>query len=254
MRAIENRLSQIRDLMELGLLSRDFETILAMHFSRWIRPGDWVIDVGANVGVHLERFVSLAGSTGRVFAFEPLPDHYADLRQRFSAANVVVENFALSHMEGTSSFTHAEGSPGESGLRTRIFNNPDSARPTIITAQTRKLDQYLPQFDRVNFIKIDIEGGEIDCLKGSLGTIAAHRPVISVEYGRPSYSVYGNTTFTLFDLVASIDYVLYDIFMNRLADRQDWGVACDSIYWDYFMVPVEKECEFIERVRSGVNV
>ena len=48
-------------------------------------------------------------------------------------------------------------------------------------------------------MKIDIEGGEVACLRGATRVLKHFRPFISVEYGRPSYSAYGLTARSLYD-------------------------------------------------------
>ena len=101
--------------------------------------------------------------------------------------------------------------------------------------------QGLPRLD---FMKIDIEGGEIDCLRGALATIKRDRPVISVEYGAPAYSVYGHSKRTLFDFAKENDYLLCDLYLNSLSAPADWELACDSNYWDFFLVPQERASKF----------
>ena len=51
----------------------DYEKILADNFQRFLRAGDWVVDVGAHTGVHTAKMIKAIGTTGRVLAFEPLP-------------------------------------------------------------------------------------------------------------------------------------------------------------------------------------
>lgn len=238
-------------LLSTGIASIDYETLLESHYSKWLRPGDVAVDVGAHSGRHLAKLLEAVGPSGRVFAFEPLPDKFDDLTRNFDRPNVFLHNAALAREAGLCQFTHAQGAPQESGLRERRYNDPDKARPRKIEVQVQKLDALLAQLKTLAFIKIDIEGGEIDCLRGAMRVIDTYRPVISVEYGHQSYSVYGNTKWTLFDLCDELGYTLYDMFLNRLASRQIWGSAVDSIYWDYLMVPREKESIFLDRMGRG---
>ena len=65
----------------------------------WIRPGDWILDVGANVGHYTKRFSELAGASGRVIAFEPTPTTFSLLAanaQLFAHLNVTLINAAVS--------------------------------------------------------------------------------------------------------------------------------------------------------------
>ena len=66
---------------------------------RLISPGDWVLDIGANIGQYTKRFSELVGDSGRVIAFEPVPDTFELLTanaQRFRQKNVTLFNAAAS--------------------------------------------------------------------------------------------------------------------------------------------------------------
>lgn len=248
MTAIAERIDQIKTLLEMRLVTFDYEAILEAHYRKLIRPGDTVIDVGAHVGRHLRHMVDRVGATGVAIAFEPLPFAYQALCAEFPTSNVLIHNVALSDDEGRSEFTHAQGTPEESGLKPREFNNPTAANPTKIAVDVRTLDGFTETLRNLSFIKIDTEGGEIGCLRGATATLNRFRPIVSVEYGRPSYSAYGHTCETLFDFAVDQGYVLFDLFLNELSNRDDWRVACDSIYWDYFMVPSERREGFVSRL------
>jgi hypothetical protein len=141
----------------------------------------------------------------------------------------------------------ADGAPEESGLRERVYNHPEAVTPTRIEVVAETLDQHVASLRGLRFIKIDVEGAEMNVLCGATDVLARYRPVVSVEYGRPAYSVYGHGTFALFDFAEQHGYAMYDIFAHRLS-REDWAIACDSVYWDYFMVPVEAQAAFARDV------
>ncbi|MCS3391301.1 FkbM family methyltransferase [Burkholderia thailandensis] len=245
---IQARLSQIGDLMSFGIIQLDYEEVLAKHYRRWIQPGDTVIDVGAHLGLHLSRFIELAGPTGQVIGFEPLPFAFDILSTQHACPTLTLNNVALAHEPAHAEFTFAQGSPGESGLRKRLYISPETVTPTLIPVKVDTLDMHTENLRSVDYIKIDIEGGEIGCLEGATRTIDKFRPLISTEYGYPSYSVYGLTKDSLFNFASSKNYVLFDIFLNRIDTRDEWHIVCDSICWDYFLVPAEKLDVFTERV------
>lgn len=226
----------------------DYEAMLQEVYSKWIQPGDTAADIGAHVGRHLRHLYDAVGETGTVLAFEPLPFAYESLCENYARPNIQIHNVALAEEAGTSSFVHAQGTPEESGLRKRIYNRGELADPTIITVNVGRLDDYTTDLAELNFVKIDTEGGEIGCLKGATETLAKYRPVVSVEYGSPSFTAYGLGKFDLFDLAGHRGFVMYDIFLNRL-NRADWELAVDSIYWDFLMVPTEACAKFEARVR-----
>ncbi|MBU9359544.1 FkbM family methyltransferase [Burkholderia multivorans] len=244
------RLAQVRDLRDQGLIKLDFENMLQTHYRRWIQPGDTVVDIGAHKGRHLQHFMNCVGSRGRVIAFEPLPIQHSLLRKKYRGNSVSIHRIALSDEIGQTEFTYARGTPEESGLKPRIYNFPRRANPTKIKVNVDRLDNFTSNLSTLSFVKIDTEGGEIGCLRGATETLTRLRPIVSVEYGYPSYSGYGYTRDTLFDLASEKGYVLYDVFLNSLAERADWHIACDSIYWDFFMIPAERQEEFISKIRG----
>ena len=70
---------------------------------QWVRPGDWVLDVGANVGHYSNRLSELVGPTGRVFAFEPVPQTFEILAAnmgRCPLGNITLLNVAASDTMG----------------------------------------------------------------------------------------------------------------------------------------------------------
>lgn len=240
-------IESLKSLFGQGVVKFDYELLLEKRYRHWIKKGDVVVDIGAHNGRHLRKFMALTGKSGHVIGFEPIPIKFAKLKKYYNDKCLLI-NSALSYKSGVANFIVAEGALQESGLKERIYNKPKKVHPRTIQVTLETLDSYAQQISSVKFIKIDVEGGEIDCLRGAVEVINKFRPVISIEYGEPSYSVYGNTKWTLFDFCEEHKYVLYDIFLNRLNSRDKWSSTVDAISWDYFMVPLEKESEFIDAV------
>jgi FkbM family methyltransferase len=225
-----------------GVCTPDYEKLLTQSYHRflWVIPSQdiVIIDIGAHAGQHLEHFVRFAGSDGRVIAFEPLPDLAAALKARFRQPNVEVREIALGPEAGFAQFQRNRDIPGESGIRQRKSQVPVIFEPVHVTVDT--LDRQTADLERLTYLKIDVEGGEIDCLLGARNTLRRLRPFISVEYGAPGYTVYGHTASTLFELAQDLDYVPSDLFGNLIETASDWISICDLSYWDYFLVPAER--------------
>lgn len=215
----------------------DYESLLEKAYLKVLKQGDTVLDIGAHAGRHTVRFIHAVGAKGSVIAFEPLPQKVLELRSCFGTIDV--REMALSDVVGFAEFTMVPNALEESGLRERIYNIPGQELIKI-SVQVSTLDTESAGFSKVDYIKIDTEGGEIDCLKGGLKTLALFRPIISIEYGFPAYSAYGNTPATLFNIAEQADYVLGDLFGNPIFRADDWDAICDKAYWDYFMIPTEK--------------
>ena len=221
----------------------DYEFILERTYRPLIKPGDTVIDVGAHAGRHTAVFRDLVGGSGTVLAFEPLPDIAQVLRSRGLDDCVQVFECDLSDFSGRTSFVHARGSPEESGLKPRTYTDPAAADPATIDVEVRRLDEFLPSIDKLSFIKLDIEGAELSCLRGAQEVIGRFRPTISVEYGATAYGAYGETERSLFDFAELIDYRIGDLFGATCPDLATWLRVCNTSFWDYLLVPCEKHDE-----------
>lgn len=154
---------------------------------RLLGPGSTCIDVGAHSGSILREMIAVAPLGGHI-AFEPLPALAAHLRKAYP--RVRVHEAALGDENTTAEFVHVENDPAYSGLRERLYDRPDP-RLGRIAVRVVRLDDVVPPDGRVDFIKLDIEGGEYHALRGAVRTIARCRPVIVFEAGARSTGQYG---------------------------------------------------------------
>jgi len=222
----------------------DWEQILAEQYSAALNSPRAIVDVGAHLGLHTERFLNLGAE---VIAFEPIP-HLADaLRLRFSGKRLRVEAKALSNREGESTFVVNHTAPGQSGLLARL-DTPDSALLQQIAVELIPLDHY--QLQNIDFIKIDCEGAEPIILEGGTKTIRTSRPLISVEYGQPGYEAYGLNKKTLYDWATTFDYFVSDLFGNPFETPEEYDACVNIYYWDYFLIPKEK-METMARLKTN---
>jgi hypothetical protein len=88
-------------------------------------------------------------------------------------------------------------------------------------------------------------------LRSGLSFLTRTRPVLSVEYGHPAYSVYGHQPGDLFEFAATQQYALHDLFMNPVADLDEWLAIVDQATWDFFLVPREKTPLTLDYDRSA---
>ena len=148
---------------------------------RWVQPGDWVIDVGANVGHYTNRFSALVGATGRVIAFEPVPDTFEILASNaavFRHLNVTLLNAAAS--ESTAVF--GMSIPRfQSGLM-NYYEAAITTNGAGVQVMTLSIDAL--RIERpVRLIKIDAEGHDLSVLRGARDLIQRDKPILIVESG-----------------------------------------------------------------------
>ncbi len=173
------------------------EELKRLHFARQIRkdtfvtwepeykildtlvnPGDWVIDIGANVGHYTKRLSDLVGNDGRVLAFEPVPatfDLLAANVQRFNYKNVSLMNAAASDKFETVGITMPSFSSGLANFyEAHISEGGDLS---VLALPVDSLSINRP----ISLIKIDAEGHEEFVLKGMRGLIEKYKPTLIVE-------------------------------------------------------------------------
>ncbi|HEV7750854.1 MAG TPA: FkbM family methyltransferase [Baekduia sp.] len=205
-------------------------TQLIMQYA--LSVDDDCIDVGANVGRVLEDIVRMAPQ-GRHVAFEPIPDHAADLRRRF--AQVDVHEAALAEEAGESSFVLVPEATGYSGLRQRDY--PASITATReITVRLERLDDVIDADLCPRLLKVDVEGGELGVFRGGRETISRHRPIVVFEHGaHTSRDSYGTTSEEVHDvLVGDCGLRLYDLDGEGPLSRDEFVErAFAGLHWNW---------------------
>lgn len=150
---------------------------------QFINPGDWVIDIGANVGHYTRRFSELVGSAGRVIAFEPVPTTFALLAanvQLFPHANVTLINAAASNQTHEVGISIPKFSTGLSNYYQAQLSAPSITGELVVL--TLQVD-FLKIRNPIALVKIDAEGHEHFVLKGMQRLIEQYRPLLIVETG-----------------------------------------------------------------------
>jgi FkbM family methyltransferase len=134
-----------------------------------IKPGQVVVDIGANIGYYTLLFARQVGPTGKVIAFEPDPGNFQLLKKNVRANgyhNVVLMQKAVANRTGTMRLFVCSNNQGDH----RLYDSHDG-RPTI-DVETTTLDDALARETRpVNFIKMDIQGSEPGALQGMQQTL-----------------------------------------------------------------------------------
>lgn len=194
-----------------------YDAQTAAIIRRVCTAGSNCIDVGTHRGEILDLFLKVAPG-GLHVGFEPLPALYAQLVEKYRhQPHVHLFNAALSSVNGTATFNHVTTNPAYSGLRKRTYDRPEKDEP--LTVETRRLDDISFATDaRFALIKIDVEGGEMDVLRGGRCLLGRDRPVVIFEAGIGASDSYGTTPDDLYDYFSSLGYRL-SLMADFLAGR-----------------------------------
>jgi len=158
-------------------------------FAAILRPGNTVVEAGANIGAHTLGIARIVGPAGRVLAFEPqraifqllcanmalngitcVEAHWAAAGSTQSRLAVPRLDLAESHNFGGVALDRSRTEPG--------------AREELVPVTT--IDSF--ELPACRLIKVDVEGMEAEVLRGAAATIMRHRPVIYAENDRPAAS------------------------------------------------------------------
>lgn len=155
-----------------------YEGALLRWLEREIGPGTVVWDVGAHIGYMSLALGRFTGPTGRVYAFEPLPQNLRRLRANVEANGahqIEALGIALTDRRGV-----ARMRLGSSTLMASILPTTESADEILVPTDTA--DELVASGLRAPAVlKVDVEGAEALVLRGARETIAAHRPLLALE-------------------------------------------------------------------------
>ena len=218
------------------------EHIIQMLYSVRCRPERDFVDVGSSIGMHTCGMASrLLG--GRVLAIEPNKEALETLmclveKYGFSE-RVIVEHCAAGKRCGVANFTIFEealdGKVGSWGNLSSLHPAEDLKqllRSRIVEVQVATIDRLVDKHAlNVQFMKLDIEGGEFDALNGSIQTLKLMRPELVFEDSGPTVANrYGYVDSLLLTLFSSLDYKLTYVTGHEV-DPEEWLRRDDGENW-----------------------
>lgn len=182
-------------------------------------PGNTIIDVGAAKGGYAYAFAKAVGSTGRVIACEPNPDSFRELAQCTWALPVDARQTGVGSSAGqlTLHVPRSSDAGVDAGLGTftGAFDDSDLAVHVPVTT----IDDLAAPIERVDVIKIDVEGWELEVLRGATETIERFRPTLVVECERRHLRKIGAHEDAFFALAQAHRYDIETIGHPELAAR-----------------------------------
>lgn len=174
-------ISELDDVCGLLRSTGDYEADVTYILKKLLKPGMTFLDVGANIGFFTMLASKLVGNTGKVLAFEPFEYNLKLLLANVNlnkAKNVQIMPFALSNKIGFYCYDDSAGNSGSiSPFNDMSFSDQLSTR----LVYSNRLDDIISGYERIDVIKIDIEGAEYLALMGAKKVISLHRPIIISE-------------------------------------------------------------------------
>ena len=194
-----------------------FELATMRAYQRIVRRGDIVLDIGANIGAHTLHLAQAVGAAGKVWAIEPTDYAMAKLKANIAlnpglAARIVccqlmlvdrTEGYEVPPLHSSWPLT------GEADLHARHRGRLMSTK----NASAVTLNSFVREsgIERIDFIKLDIDGHECSMLRGARTALAALRPAILLELSPHQLDETGGSIEELVDLLAATGYGLQDL-------------------------------------------
>jgi FkbM family methyltransferase len=210
--------------------NRTFEPELLL-LNKFIKQGDVCFDIGANSGEYTYQFEKCVGSEN-VFAFEPIPNLFKELKLLFR--KVQLHKLAISNSNETNQFKIPKINGSAYATRGKLdidIIEPDESDFDLIDVKCQTLDSFVEKHEvqKINFIKIDVEGHEFDVLKGGKKCIQTFKPIILVEIEQRHHQF---DIEEIFSFIEDMDYKIefYNLKNSTFQLRSNFDSAKDQNY------------------------
>jgi len=189
----------------------EFETSI---IKKLIKKGDYVVDVGANIGYYTLIFARIVGTEGKVFAFEPEPTNFELLKKNIKIngyKNVeCIQKSVSNRNEKTRLYIDDDNMGGHTMIN-------DTKNKNFIEIESVQLDDYFKDLERkINFIKIDVEGFEIKVIDGMRTLLQNNNEIkMMVEFNPYLIKKFGSDNKKFFNLLEKFQFDISNIEKNN---------------------------------------
>ncbi|HVT93323.1 MAG TPA: FkbM family methyltransferase [Bryobacteraceae bacterium] len=198
---------------------------------KMLHPGDVCLDVGAHIGYFSLLFSHLVGSTGRIISFEPIPYTHSFLTRNIEhnqAANVTVEHAAVGNHIGVARMLAAPNN--RLGWSTISDQGDVDVRCTTIDSEVLRLG-----IPRLHLVKMDVEGYELEVLRGAAQTIDKLRPKVMFEVNEHALTRQGASVDAINNFFFDRHYKLYKAEKGHL--RPIARLNVEAAFFNIFAIP-----------------
>ena len=207
--------------------------------SQYLKEKMTFFDVGANEGFYTLLASKKIGKMGQIISFEPSERELNRLKLHLKfnrCENVTVEPVALSDMQQSSELFVCMGQ--ETGCNSlRPPDVSDDINKVKVCISTLDIYAYQHNLENMDFIKVDIEGAELNFLKGATKCIDRFRPIILCEISDIRTSPWGYKAQEIFDFLERMGYIFHNISQNGKLSKY---IRESKYNENYVAIPQEK--------------
>lgn len=207
-----------------------------------VKTDDVVLDLGANIGYFTILFAKLVGNNGKVIAFEPEFKNFQILKKNIAENgfhNVIAENKAVSEKNGTTVLYTGTKSSGANRIyepkKAQEWREKGKQQEFLKNEiETVSIDEFLnnKKIENVDFIKMDIEGGEFFALKGMKNVLKNPNLKIFMEWDKPALEDSGIKPIQVLELLKEENFYIYYVHdkKNKLEKADENKLLTSETY------------------------
>lgn len=206
----------LQEGIDLAIFWGVYEQSTVRAFGKLVKYGDIIIDIGANIGAHTLHLANIIGDSGKVYAFEPTQFAFSKLEKNIQLNTPLIPRVVLNQMMLTDLDTKEPDAEiysswplvkTNANLHEKHLGNPKSTQgSSAITLDTYVVSNNI---EKINFIKLDVDGFECDVLNGAVNTLINYKPTILMELA--PYVLY-ERGYSLAHLLAIMDKINYQFY------------------------------------------
>ena len=186
-----------------------------------IKEDNTILDIGGHIGLNAVLFARLAHK-GKVYVFEPAPNTFNiindTVRINKLQDRVTVTQQAVSNNSGSTFFYMADSNLADNA--NSLIHHRLDKKLKKIEVQLTTIDEFIAanNIKKVDFIKMDVEGAELDALKGGIGCLKTYKPKMTLGLHPTPIKQKGDSLEEIYDLLVDCKYVIK--LDNKILDRQ----------------------------------
>lgn len=219
--AKRNKINYKLDLSDIidWFIYFDFKETSKNNLFQLANKGDTVIDIGGNIGEISMNFASIVGDSGNVHSFEPHPINLKRFKNNLSLNdfnNIILNEQALGNEKGIFQLLIIdENNYGRNRITTTVEEKKENK--LVEDVQVILLDDYVKKckVEKVDLIKIDVEGFEMNVLKGAKNILGIYHPVLFIEVDDNNLRLQNSSSEELVEFLMAYDYILFFAHNNK---------------------------------------
>lgn len=193
----------------------DFDQNVLPFVLPYINEGDVIVDIGANIGAYSKAFIDKTGCDGFIYCFEPNKESFECLRHNIKNENSYLFNVALGANKGRVRVLSDSAFPDNIGMS--FCDNNIAGDIELITLDTLALEQC-------DFIKMDVEGWELECLVGANYTIEKHKPVLFIEINESTLKRNNTIPLDIYNWLNKKGYSFRNVYPEQLMKGEQYDI------------------------------